>query len=68
MVYRNIYFKGSIMTKGKGSTDVYYSGHLFSNAKSIKDFASKYDKSQDLYIDCSDCASRNYRNFIKVNQ
>lgn len=67
MIYRNVYFKHKGITKGKGNVDVLYSGCIFTNAKDIKDFDKRYDRGKDLFIDCTDCASHTYRNFIKVN-
>lgn len=55
-IYRNIYFNGSSMKSGNGNIDVYYSGHMYNNAKFIKDFETKYDPTKDLYIICNSCA------------
>ena len=65
-VYRNIYFYGQrILTNGKGSIDIQYTGDIFNNAKNIKNFEQEFDKDQDLLIVCHDCASKKYRNIIK---
>ena len=65
-VYRNIYFYGQrILTSGKGSIDIQYTGDIFNNAKNIKNFEQEFDKDQDLLIVCHDCASKKYRNITK---
>lgn len=64
MVYRDVYFAGNIITNGNGNTDVYYTGNVYAYATNMKNFQSKFDRSKDLYIPCSDCAKQKYR-FIK---
>lgn len=66
-IYRNIFFHTSIIQKGHGTVDVNYYGKLYANATHLKDFKKLYDDTKDLYIVCGSCASKKYRNFIKVN-
>lgn len=67
-IYRNIYFLKNIFKQGKGLTDIYYYGNIYSNAKRIKDFDKTFDKSQDLLIQCTDCMKKKYKNFIKTKK
>lgn len=67
-VYRNIYFSTKIIKNGNGNIDVQYYGRMFSNASCIKDFNRQYKPELDLLISCTDCASKKYRNFIKVTK
>jgi hypothetical protein len=67
-VYRNIYFSTKLIKNGNGNLDVYYYGRMFANASVIKDFTKQYKPELDLLISCKDCASKKYRNFIKVSK
>ena len=67
-IYRNIYFYGSSMKSGRGNIDIQYYGHIFNNAKFIKDFDKRFDQNLDLQIICGTCAANKYRNFIKVTK
>lgn len=66
--YRNIYFKRNIITNFSGKIIVYYTGNLYPNCDSIKDFSKKFDRSRDLLVACNDCASKKYKKFIKVDK
>lgn len=66
MVYRNIFFKKNILQNCSGKTDVYYTGSMYPNCDSMKNFGIKFDRNKDLLILCNDCASRKYRKFIKI--
>lgn len=68
MVYRNVYFVGNAIRTGSGKVDLLYYGQIFSNAKNIKNFSSKFDKSLDILIECGDCAKKKYKNLIKVSK
>ena len=66
--YRNIYFYTKKPNQTSGNIDVYYYGHIFQNAKYIKNFKQNFDATLDLKIECDSCASKKYRNFIKVKK
>lgn len=67
MTYRNIFFKKKIIHSGNGTLDVFYTGHIYGNCDTLKDFRSMYDKSKDLYVPCTDCAANKYRKFIRIS-
>lgn len=67
-IYRNVFFKKSIIQNGQGTVDVMYYGQLYANANSITNFRKMYDKNLDLFVPCSTCALKKYRNFIKVSK
>ena len=65
-VYRNIYFYGSrILTSGKGTIDIQYTGQIFNNATNINNFEQAFDSEQDLLITCDSCATKKYRSILK---
>lgn len=68
MTYRNIFFKKGIIQNFSGNVDVYYTGCMYANCDSMKNFTLKFDRNKDLLINCNDCASRKYRKFIKITE
>lgn len=64
--YRNVFFKDSMFTRGKGATDVEYYGTLYQNAMQMKNFMQLYDNKLDLFIACNKCASNKYHTFKKI--
>lgn len=66
--YRNIYFLKSMWTQGQGSRDIEYYGTMYSFSKQIKDFDKKFDKNQDLIINCTECMKNKIGKFIKVKK
>lgn len=66
--YRNIYFLKGMWTKGNGSRDIKYYGTMYSFSKQIKDFDKKFDKNQDLIINCTECMKNKIGKFIKVKR
>lgn len=66
MMYRDIYFDKGIVTNMNGQDIVYYTGHIYSNARTMSGFLGKFDRSKDLYVICSSCAKRKYKAFVKT--
>ena len=66
MIYRNIFFYNNGFTAGKGEVILQYTGRIYTNAKSLKNFKTLYDASQDLLISCIDCAKNKYKSFKKI--
>lgn len=66
MIYRDIYFDKGIVTNMNGSEIVKYTGHVYTNARTMPSFLSKFDRSKDLYVICSSCARKKYKAFVKA--
>lgn len=64
--YRNIFFDGGVIRNLNGSVIVKYTGNLYTGARKMKDFVRLYDADKDLYIVCQTCATKKYREFVKV--
>lgn len=67
-VYRHIFFKKNILQNGTGTVNVSYTGNIYANCDRMKNFSSLFDRNRDLLITCNDCASRKYKNFIKIEK
>lgn len=61
-IYRNIYFKNGIEPRGRGTEIIYYTGHLYSG---IKQRPNDYLPGKDLYLECSICAKKKYKQILK---
>lgn len=59
---RNIYFKEGIFTSGHGSEIIYFTGHLHSF---VNKMPLEYDRNKDLFIDCSKCSKKEFRQILK---